>query len=397
MGRGKSSAAINHINNHPDERFLVITPYLDEVDRYKKSCPSHHFKEPFRRNGSKLIDIKHLIRNGENVVSTHALFQRFDQELINLCQSLHYTLIMDEVAEVVQEYEIKKDDIDILLRDFCDVDDRGKLIWRDEDQEYAGDFFYEIKNLCNLGGLAIIRGKILMWLFPVEVFKAFSDVYILTYMFNAQLQRYYYDYYNLKYSYWHIEGNAIDNYRFTPGKAFHYFSTDYGNIINILDNTKMNVIGDPDYSLSKSWYDKYKGSALITQLKNNLLNYFRHIRNDNSKDNIWTTFKEYKQSLSGKGYTKGFIPLNMRATNAYRDRTSAAYMVNVFLNPIIKGFFTDHGVTVDEDGYALSEMLQWIWRSAIRDGNPIWIYIPSKRMRTLLQNWIVEVSGSARQ
>lgn len=43
---------------------------------------------------------------------------------------------------------------------------------------------------------------------------------------------------------------------------------------------------------------------------------------------------------------------------------------------------------VDEDAYALSEMLQWIWRSSIRDGKPINIYIPSKRMRTLLMNWL---------
>ena len=29
-----------------------------------------------------------------------------------------------------------------------------------------------------------------------------------------------------------------------------------------------------------------------------------------------------------------------------------------------------------------------IWRSAIRDGKPINLYIPSKRMRELLINWI---------
>ena len=34
MGSGKSSAAINYINNSPhDKKFLVITPYLDEIKR----------------------------------------------------------------------------------------------------------------------------------------------------------------------------------------------------------------------------------------------------------------------------------------------------------------------------------------------------------------------------
>ena len=35
-------------------------------------------------------------------------------------------------------------------------------------------------------------------------------------------------------------------------------------------------------------------------------------------------------------------------------------------------------------------MLQFIWRSAIRDGEEIWIYIPSIRMRRLLYEWIEE-------
>ena len=47
-----------------------------------------------------------------------------------------------------------------------------------------------------------------------------------------------------------------------------------------------------------------------------------------------------------------------------------------------------NGIAVDGDGYALSEMLQFIWRSAIRDGKEIWVYIPSIRMRSLLKEWI---------
>ena len=62
------------------------------------------------------------------------------------------------------------------------------------------------------------------------------------------------------------------------------------------------------------------------------------------------------------------------------------------MNPVVKNFFVKHKITIDEDGYALSEMLQFIWRSAIRDGKEIWIYIPSVRMRSLLKQWINENS-----
>ena len=130
----------------------------------------------------------------------------------------------------------------------------------------------------------------------------------------------------------------------------------------------------------------------LIQLKNNIMNFFNNIRGVGSSDNIWTTFKDYYSCLKGKGYTKGFLPLNSRATNEYRDRTSVVYPVNRYLNPFVKNFFSTSGIKVDEDGYALSEMLQFIWRSAIRNGEEIWVYIPSIRMRNLLKQWIEENS-----
>ena len=62
------------------------------------------------------------------------------------------------------------------------------------------------------------------------------------------------------------------------------------------------------------------------------------------------------------------------------------------MNTSIYNFLKANEIEIDQNMFALSEMLQWIWRSAIRDGKEIWIYIPSKRMRTLLENWIEEVS-----
>ena len=41
MGAGKSSAAINYIKRSKgEEKFLIITPYLREVERYKTECPN---------------------------------------------------------------------------------------------------------------------------------------------------------------------------------------------------------------------------------------------------------------------------------------------------------------------------------------------------------------------
>ena len=96
MGKGKTSAAINFINqSDEDEKFMFITPYIKEFERIQEGCPNKKFKQPCYLKGRKLEGIKELINRGENIVSTHALFQKFDLEVIDLCRVKNYTLIMD--------------------------------------------------------------------------------------------------------------------------------------------------------------------------------------------------------------------------------------------------------------------------------------------------------------
>ena len=63
-------------------------------------------------------------------------------------------------------------------------------------------------------------------------------------------------------------------------------------------------------------------------------------------------------------------------------------MIDLYMVPTVKMFIESRGVTVDQDQYALSALVQWIFRSAIRDGEPITLYIPSERMRGLLIDWL---------
>lgn len=395
MGAGKTQSIMNYINqSEPDKKFLVITPFLDEITRYRTYCKEKNFKSPkFEKQKTKLDNIKYLIEKGENIVSTHALFQKFDNELIDICRAQNYTLIMDEVANVIDEYTITKQDFEILKNTYVTINPETKqLIWKEEYSDYKGKFDNE-KRLCELGSLVCYGNDLMVWLFPIETFNSFRNIFILTYKFELQLQRYYYDYYGLQYKFWSVEGNDLENYHlvnYNPNK--NYLDYNYEKLIHICEMDKMNLIGDRDTDLSKSWYSRNKNNTSIKVLKNNIINFFRNIRNDNSSDNIWTTFKDYQSLLKGKGYTKGYLPLNSRATNEYRDRTSVVYPVNRYLNPFVKNFFNINGIDVDENGFALSEMLQFIWRSAIRDGKEVWVYIPSVRMRNLLRQWIKQNS-----
>lgn len=403
MGSGKSSAAINYINASDDsKKFIYITPYKDEVDRIVESCKSKKFRQPIKytENTPKIVNFKDLLNKGTNIATTHALFHLFDDEIIDLCYSQNYTLIMDEVTDVVDTYSIKQTDLDLLLENLVTVDENGLLKWRDDQQEYCGDKFIQEKRLCDMGCLAMYGDSVMIWMFPVKIFRAFRESYILTYMFNAQLQRYYYDYYGLTYKYLYVKGNSLDTYEFTEEFQTYKHKYDYRKLITVFEDERLNMIGDSETALSKHWYERNANNVLMKQLKNNALNYFTNKQTvltddgkwlkSKSENNLWTTFKDYRKQVSGKGYATGFIASNIRATNAYRTRSTLAYLINKYFTPVIKRFFEHHGVKVYEDDYALSEMLQWIWRSAVREGKHITVYIPSKRMRKLLVNWINE-------
>lgn len=393
MGSGKTTAAINYINESNElQKFIYITPYLDEVDRIMTSCKGKHFYQPnkYKDYVPKIIDFKKLLSEGKNIVTTHALFYNFDQEIIDLCYSQGYELIMDEVVNVIKPYELEKDDAQILIDTLVKVDDNGILRWKEE-TNYSGNKFDTEKRLCELECLAMYSNNIMVWLFPINIFKAFRKIFVLTYMFQAQMQKYYYDFYGITYKYLYVEHD--DKYHFTDKYISDVSKYDYRKLIHILEDEKLNMIGDDEYSLGKAWYERNKNNGLMKQLKNNVFNFFNNkkiINGETSKAeyNLWTTFTDYKSLVAGKGYTKGFIPSNLRATNKYRNKFVIAYVINKFFNPLLKNFFTNKGVEIDEDSFAVSEMVQFIWRSGIRDGKEIYIYIPSNRMRTLLKEWI---------
>lgn len=387
MGTGKTSWAIRRMKKDNDNNYIYITPYLSEIQRIKQSIDNKRFYEPYNSGNGKLEVLHDLIIKNKNIASTHALFRMATEETIELLKANSYILILDEVMDVLEEIPLKKDDLKLLLDNemiYIDKENNNMVLWSNDKLEIDTQY-NTLKRMCINKNVFMINNVLLMWTFPIEVFNSFKEVYILTYLFKGQIQRYYYDLYNIEYKYYSIH-KKLNNY--VLGEYIEEY--DMQNIkdnINILDD-KINNIGLDSFTLSKSWYVKNKNKPLISQLKNNLNNYFRNKLKSKANDNMWTTYKDFKSYLSGKGYTKGFVSLNCRATNDYCDKVNLAYCCNVFLNPIIKQFFVDRGVKVNEDIYALSELIQWIWRSRIRKGKNINLYIPSKRMRDLLINWL---------
>lgn len=400
MGTGKTSAMINMINkSSKDEHFLYVTPLLSETDRIVKYCEGKEFKAPQKKYNentrvkNKKEGVLDLLRKKENIVTTHALFHLFNEEMLELCREYKYTLVLDESTDVISEYKLKPDDFLDFMELHADVDEDGYVRWvnrkRKNQETYEGDKFLAERELCELGCVTAYQDSALLYVFPLKIFDSFAKTYVLTYLFDGQMQRYYYDFYDIKYKHLYIKGHSLDDYEITDIPQEYGTPSEFKSLIHICDHKRLNAIGEAPYSLSKSWFESNGSESFsLKDLKNNMRTYFWRMQGGNSANCLWSVFNDYQGACSPIGYSKSFLSCNTRASNDYRNAKNLAYGINLYLNPCVKNFFGAHYIEVDDDMYSLSTMIQWIWRSRIRDGEPIDVYIPSLRMRTLLENWL---------
>lgn len=380
MGSGKTTWAFNYINKSDNEtHFIFVTPFLKEIERCIQEN-NKDFKQPEYQIGSKLNGLKRLLKSETNIATSHSLFSILDDEVLLLLNKHNYILIMDEVHDVVSV-------LDFNLQDFMDlsqhyiIDKDNSIKWINYD--YNGTF-KRFKYMCVNSKVFFINNIFLVWTFPIEIFNAFKETYILTYLFDAQIQKYYFNMHNILYTKKSLNKNLeLIDFVARDNKHFKSLINIYQGNLNNIGKTRKNGYD----RLSKAKMCKLNKNQL-KPIKNNIINYFINITHAKSDDIIWTTFLPLKAKLKGKGYTKSFVPCNARATNEFGDRHNCAYILNRYMNQPIKAYFIDNNITVDEDLYSLSELLQWLWRSAIRNGEEINLYIPSSRMRGLLTDWL---------
>ncbi|WP_437828595.1 hypothetical protein ACQRXC_13355 [Niallia taxi] len=408
-GKGKTSWAIQYMNESEiSEKFIYITPFLTEVQRVKESVIRRKFYEPTKneQNVTKLESLKYLLERGENIVATHSLFLNIDEEIVKLISLQDYTLILDEVMNVIEQAPIKQDDIKVLLQaktdenePFITIKEDGYVKWNN--RNYNGDKFNHIKNLAYSNNLIIHNDIAMYWTFPATVFKSFKDVYILTYMFYGQLQRYYFDLFNVKYKFRSVQINAVTGryeltkyVRPTQEKELQELKDNIHIYYKGLNDKKdLNAIGEEKGAFSSSWIERHMGNkSVLKMITDNAYNFHRNKCRSLSEKVMWTCVKKFEKKLAVPKVKKQFVEVTCRATNNYVERDTLIYLANRYMNPVTSQFFKSNGIKIDEDLWALSELIQWLFRSAIRQGNPVNLYIPSSRMRGLLEKYL---SGKA--
>lgn len=128
----------------------------------------------------------------------------------------------------------------------------------------------------------------------------------------------------------------------------------------------------------------------IDSVKRAMYNVLRNKFKAKPSDVIWSTFADYVDKINPSRYPAEscYVACNCRGLNEYGNRHYMAYMLDVNYHSMVTSWLTQRNIPFDNDTYALSTLLQWIFRSAIRNGEDVWIYLPSQRMRELLMAWL---------
>ncbi len=396
MGTGKTTFAINMMNDaDEDKRFLFISPYLSEVERIVEQCASKDFVQPEVDgfNTSKSAALKTLIDDGRNIASTHALFKMMDKETCELIKIQGYILIMDEMVNIIEAQNVRKAEIRGMIESEViqlsdPILDDVNILKVEAGSECRLTKYNEYRRLASADRLVLVDDTALIWLLPSDILDVFDEIYVLTYMFKGQPLNAFFDCFSIPYEMFTLDNRTLVPY---DPKTASQKVADHIDEIQVIDNKTMNAVGNGPKALSKNRFITNR-KGMRDKARKGLVNFFQNeCRYDDGRLNLWTTFSAFKDHLKGKGYTKGFIAMNTMAINEYRHKKNVAFAVNVFMNPYESKFFHYCGHDVDQDAYALSMMLQFIWRSRIRDGKSIRVYVPSKRMRSLLLTWMEEI------
>ena len=416
MGTGKSSWARQYINDNWHSKFVYITPLLSEVEKTITSCPVLQFFQPQIKGKTKAEDFNDLLMHGFNVASTHCTFSRSNEETYSYIRRGNYTLVLDEEIDVLCDFNdmvhdkderMKPGDIKLMLdQKLIATDEKGRVSWIGND--YKDSHFDAIQEVSKNGNLYLINDSFLVWLFPTILFEAFDRVFILSYLFHGSMLEAFFQQNQIDYDMMSVGQCEDGTYKLIEYTDFRPQIAELKKLIHICDDKYINA--HDNCSLSMSDY-KRSSKADRKILQKQTYRFFHSIKKAKSCEILWTAPKKYHNDLKGKGYSKVrlitkeerdtltkaelkqledslncFIACNAKGTNMYGDRSVLAYILNYFPNPYLLRFF--EGTSIDEDRISLASLLQWIWRSRIRNQQEIWIWIPATRMRSLLIDWL---------
>lgn len=398
-GYGKTTAIIDLINSKPFERWLVVTPFKTEVDRI---CECTACVQPV---GKKSKEIKLLLANGLSVCCTHALFDLFTPDTLELLKG--YNLIVDEEISVLRNLvggsqkrnadcpniieRYSSQDYRLLMESgLITVDVDGRLSWN-------ADHYYNTKQFKTAGIFDDLRerlelydlyqyGDTIIQCTKRKTWETFASVLVCSYRMQESFLKYYCDLYKIDVEWKHLEDGEIkEGYlSLKPPK---------------LDLLVPCGLSDNKINCSKNWYqynikEQTKGTKDAVRMKYEFRKLCQLLPKKDKGKYFWTCYKGYEKffTYDRNISKKRWRPCNLKATNELTDCCLVGYFVHRFAHVKVKNFLYSKGVAVDERALALSELIQFVWRSNIRtkEEKKVVVFIPSFELLKDFKDWIKE-------
>jgi hypothetical protein len=353
MGSGKTHNAIERMKGYLKEgkKFIYVTPFLSEIERIEEKLNSDEVYSPknlgepdfngfeyeevlIDENGkidlnaegtlkilNKRAQFIKMVNMGKNIISTHSLFMSLNKNDLSLFSD--YILILDEVVNPMKVHFMGKVDIQILKNQELIVIDNNTREVRFVNEDYHDPAFKTVKKLCNNNTVFHLDEYFFVWVFPIEIFKEFKEIQVLTYLFEGSLLC----------AYFKLFGFGYELISGSNDKQLMKIKS----LLNVYDGRIDD--GLISFSFSKTWIknlNKHRAKKICETTSYVLKKVFK----TKSNENAFTTFKDSRNKLSGNSYSKGFIPINSRATNNYRNKKSMAYLGNRYFDPQTQHFLS---------------------------------------------------------
>lgn len=433
MGTGKSTWVTMLIKSTPNNRYIVVLPMLTELRRYEQALHGIDRLVCLWDGTQKKNRFDEALTHANIILITHALYEEYLNDVsFEILEKGQWNLILDEVITAFEQVKLDHTSIRglvdigaIIPKPVSDtiekyVPNKTTYQYHEKSSDYMIDQSKKafLKEALAKDVFGISTGKdnqerrYYTFCLREERLTPFQSIRILTYPFKNTDLYYWFKIKQIRVSHLELlrldDTDSLNDFSLIPHSG-SYSGSSFTDLIELVDTPKRSM----GKKYGESWNDfsatsmreffapaaKSKINIEIQkEVRNSLVTLFRNRRKTMvtpeefmftcKKDSI-PAFQDSKNRLT-KDFIgeETFVPFNERATNSRGHKNYLAYLYNAFPFPSVVKAIEAHGIQYDQDRYSLYILIQWIWRSAIRHGERIQIYIPSVRMRNILEKWL---------
>jgi hypothetical protein len=378
---------------------------LSEINRVIEASNDVEFVQPDDKQGTKTNSLESHLLLGKNIATTHEMYERL-VPMIRDGLLDDYDIIIDEVPKVVEMVTSKsKTSIQEFYLDagYLDVDATTGLVrptmkwWQNRD-EVSDTLSPKILTYAETGCLYLQEGKMFIWALPQSILTGGRSVTVMTYKSEGSMLLAYLRKLGLPYAISN-DNSSEEDFREKAAKLITIEDIPALSKTNFSHTGQVKGMSSSSYaakvarSLKNLKERKLVGIDINNILLTSMKDAWIKAANDNNrdaKDGDETTKKNSKPGVFAKGSRMkdvNWIANTTRGTNDYMYCSHLIYLYDQNINPFLARWLGD-STQAFKDAYALTELIQWVWRSRVRRGEPVTLYLPSPRMRRLFEEWL---------